>query len=221
MQNALSSEPVASEILQPRYVYLMASLCLILGLGIGYAMRGIEKPAPHALPAATPSASRHAPTLDDMKRMADQQAAPLLAKLKISPNNSSLLVQVAGIYHGSHQFKEAAGYYDRAVRADPKNVALRTKLASSLYRSGDIDGAITQLNGGLRYEPNDANSLFNLGMIRLQGKGDGKGALAAWRRLLKSNPQLSADRRAEVQKLIADVMTNLAAQHAAQGAASK
>jgi hypothetical protein len=29
----------------------------------------------------------------------------------------------------------------------------------------------------------------------------------AWRELLKSNPQLSADRKAAVQKLIADVQT--------------
>jgi cytochrome c-type biogenesis protein CcmH/NrfG len=221
MESAISSEAAAGEILQGRQVYLLATICLMLGLGIGYAMRGIEQPAPHELSAAAPSASRHAPTLDDMRRMADRQAAPLLAKLKSSPNDSSLLVQIAGIYHGSHQFKEAASYYDRAVQADQKNVALRTKLASSLYRSGDIDGAIAQLNEGLRYEPNDANSLFNLGMIRLQGKGDGKAALTAWRLLLKSNPQLSPDRRAEVQKLIADVLTSLAAQRAVQGAAGK
>lgn len=221
MENAPNSESAAAEVLQPRHVYLMAVVCLVLGLGIGYAMRGIEKPAARPLPAAAPSASRHAPTLDDMKRMADQQAAPLLAKLKNAPNDSSLLVQVAAIYHGSHQFKEAASYYDRAVQSDPKSVALRTKLASSLYRSGDIDGAITQLNSGLRYEPNDANSLFDLGMIRLQGKGDGKGALAAWRQLLKSNPQLSADRRTEVQKLMADVMTSLSAQQAAKGSIGK
>jgi cytochrome c-type biogenesis protein CcmH/NrfG len=44
-------------------------------------------------------------------------------------------------------------------------------------------------------------------MIKWQGKQDGKGALVAWRELLKSNPQLSADRKAAVQKLIADVQT--------------
>ena len=44
-------------------------------------------------------------------------------------------------------------------------------------------------------------------MIKLQGKGDGKGAIAAWQRLLKTNPQLSPDRKATVMKLMADVMT--------------
>jgi len=124
-----------------------------------------------------------------------------------------LLIQVGAIYHTTHQFKQAAAYYDKAVRVDPKSVAIRTKLASSLYRDGDVDGAIAQLNRALSYDPKDANALFDLGMIKLQGKQDGKGALAAWKELLKSNPELSTDRRATVEKLMADVMTTLADQH--------
>jgi cytochrome c-type biogenesis protein CcmH/NrfG len=169
--------------------------------------------------AAAPSAPRdamsggHMPSLDEMKQMADKQAAPLLEKLKSDPNNSALLIQVGAIYHTTHQFKQAAAYYDKAVRVDPKSVAIRTKLASSLYRDGDVDGAIAQLNRALSNDPKDANALFDLGMIKLQGKQDGKGALAAWKELLKSNPELSTDRRATVEKLMADVMTTLADQH--------
>src|SRR5205814_8010311 len=163
----------------------------------------------------------HAPTLGNMKQIADKQAAPLLAQLKSHPNDTSLLTQEGGIYHSSHQFKEAAGYYDQAVHADPKNVALRGRLAASLYRGGDADAAIAQLNEALTYDPKDANSLFNLGMIKLQGKADGKGALAAWQRLLKTNPQLNADRKAEVQKLMADVMTTISEQPATKGAPGK
>jgi cytochrome c-type biogenesis protein CcmH/NrfG len=74
------------------------------------------------------------------------------------------------------------------------------------------------LNQALRYDPKDANALFDLGMIRLQGKQDGKGAVAAWQQLLKSNPQLSADRKAAAQKLMADVMTTLGDQHGIEGA---
>jgi cytochrome c-type biogenesis protein CcmH/NrfG len=74
-----------------------------------------------------------------------------------------------------------------------------------MYYNGDVDGAISQLQQALSYDPRDANSLFNLGMIEWQGKQDNKGALAAWQKLLKSNPQLSADRKATVQKLMADV----------------
>jgi len=145
------------------------------------------------------------PTLDQMKKIADTKAAPLLEKLKSDPANSALLLQVGNIYESTHQFEDAAGYYDKAIQADPKNIAVRTQLASSLYYGGDVDGAISQLQKALEYDPRDANSLFNLGMIKWQGKQDSKGALEAWQTLLKSNPQLSADRKATVQKLIADV----------------
>jgi cytochrome c-type biogenesis protein CcmH/NrfG len=162
-----------------------------------------------------------APSMADMKQMADSKVAPLLEKLKNDPNNTGLLDQVGAVYHATHQFKEAAAYYDKAVQVDPKNVALRTKLAISLYRSGDVDGAIAQLNRSLSYDPKDANSLFDLGMIKLQGKQDSKGALAAWQQLLKTNPQLSADRKATVQKLMASVQTAAGDQHGVEGAQSK
>ena len=160
------------------------------------------------------------PSLEEMKRMAGKQAAPLLEKLKSDPNNSAVLIQLGAIYHTTHQFREAASYYGKAVQVDPRNVDLRTKLASSLYRNGDADGAIAQLNLALSYDPKDANALFDLGMIRLQGKRDGKGALAAWQQLLKLNPQLSADRKATVLKLIAGVETTVGDQHGIKGARS-
>jgi cytochrome c-type biogenesis protein CcmH/NrfG len=159
------------------------------------------------------------PSLADMKQMADSKAAPLLEKLKKDPNNTGLLDQVGAIYHSTHQFKEAAVYYDKAVQLEPKNVG--TKLAISLYRGGDVDGALAQLNRSLSYDPKDANSLFDLGMIKLQGRHDSKGALAAWQQLLKSNPQLSAERRDTVEKLMASVKTTAGDQHAAEGVQSK
>jgi cytochrome c-type biogenesis protein CcmH/NrfG len=155
-----------------------------------------------------------------MKQMADKQAAPLKEKLKSDPNNSALLMQVGAIYYTTHQFKEACVYYGRAVQVDPKNIAFRVKLATGLYSSGDVDGAIGQLNTALSYDPKDANALFDLGMIKWQGKGDGKGALAAWRQLLKTNPQLSADRKAAVEKLMAGVQATQGDQHGIKGAGS-
>ena len=232
-------------------VYIKASLSLVVGLAVGYLLRGMQ-PAPDTVvpsanvgqastqTSASPSrdmpaagstkpiaSSPHGemnggrmPSLEQLKQMADKQAAPLLEKLKTDSANSALLGQLGTIYHTTHQFKRAAEYYNKAVQADPKNVALRTKLASSLYRSGDSDEAIKQLNRALRYDPNDANCLFDLGVIKLNGKQDSKGALAAWQRLLKSNPQLSEERKATVQKLMAAVLTMQSDQNGIQGARS-
>src|SRR5271166_238063 len=193
-------------------VYGMAAVCLLVGLALGYLFRGSQspvRPVPEVSSAQPAAMSRgmggHMPSLEDMKKMADTKAAPLLAKLKSDPNNVDLLTQVGNIYKATHQFKDAATYYDKIVQVDPKNVAMRTELASCLYYNGDVDGALGQLQQSLHYDPRDANSLFNLGVIKWQGKQDAKGALTAWQELLKTNPQLSADRKAAVEKLMADV----------------
>jgi cytochrome c-type biogenesis protein CcmH/NrfG len=212
MPNEAVGQATAGSVWHAKQVYAMAVICLLLGLAIGYLFRGSQSPAvpaqsvANAQPAAPASAmGGYMPSLDEMKQMADMKAEPLLEKLKSDPKNSDLIFQIGNIYKSTHQFKEAARYYDKALQADPKNIAIRTEMASCLYYSGDVDGAISQLQQSLQYDPKDANSLFNLGMIKWQGKQDSKGALSAWRQLLKSNPQLSADRKAKVQKLMADI----------------
>jgi cytochrome c-type biogenesis protein CcmH/NrfG len=216
MANEASTQPTAGSSWHAKQVYAMAAVSLVIGLAIGYLFRGSQSTAPVAQPVAAANGSGkpsphtggmggEMPSLEEMRRMADKKAEPLLEKLKSDPKNSDLLSQVGSIYKSTHQFKVAAEYYDKALQVDPKNVAARTEMASCQYYNGDVDGAISQLQQSLRYDPKDANSLFNLGVVKWQGKQDSKGALAAWRELLKSNPQLSEDRKATVQKLIADV----------------
>lgn len=226
MYNTPTTASPATASLRATQVYSMAFLCVIIGLAIGYLLRSsqlavqlqrttAQVASPEGSLAGKPNPHRR-PSLEEMREIADKQAAPLLEKLKSNPRDGASLIQVAAIYHTSHRFKEAAVYYSKALENDPKNAALRTKLASSLYRGGDLDGAIAQLNAALADQPNDANALFDLGLIKLQGKSDSKGAIAAWQRLLKTNPQLSSDRRATVLKLMADAMTMMNDQHQIQ-----
>jgi cytochrome c-type biogenesis protein CcmH/NrfG len=203
-----------------KQVYTLAVVCLLIGLAVGYLFRGSRSPAPPApasanQPAADAAAAAHAgmgaqgamggqPTMEQMKQMADKKAEPLLAKLKDDPKNADLLIQVANIYFSTHQFKAAADYYGKSLDVNPKNTSIRTQMASCLYYLGDVDGSLQQLTKATTDDPKDANSLFNLGMIRLRGKKDTKGALAAWAQLLKTNPDLSPEKKAQVQKLMAD-----------------
>jgi len=196
-------------------VYALAVVCLLIGLAVGYLFRGSQSQAPaptNAMQAATApatagmgQAAAHPVTLEQMKQMADKKAEPLLAKLKDDPKNPDLLAQIGSVYLATHQFKEAADYFGKSLEVKPKNVAIRTQMASCLYYSGDVDGALQQLAQATADDPHDANSLFNLGMIRWQGKKDSKGALAAWAQLLKTNPQLDPAKKAQVQRLMADV----------------
>jgi cytochrome c-type biogenesis protein CcmH/NrfG len=198
---------------KPAQVYTMAGICVVIGLALGYLFRGSASNAVPASPvvqasgqgATTATAPAQMPSLDQMKQMADKQAAPLLAKLKSDPNNSNLLNQIGTVYKATHQFKQAIGFYQKAVQADPRNHLARTDLASCLYYEGDVDGALKQLQQALTNNPKDADSLFNLGMIRWKGKGDTNGATQAWTQLLQSNPQLDPPKKTQVEKLLAQV----------------
>jgi cytochrome c-type biogenesis protein CcmH/NrfG len=185
----------------------MATVCLLLGLAIGYLLRGSEShtaaansavaPSPHATPGSMPM-----PSMEQMKSMADRKVDPLLAQLKSDPANQALLLRVAYFYKSAHQFKDAAAYFNRALQLDPTNTAVRTEMASCLYYDGNIDGALAELQESLKQKPTDANSLFNLGMIRWKGKKDASGAIAAWKKLLKTNPKL--DKKPVVERMIAE-----------------
>jgi cytochrome c-type biogenesis protein CcmH/NrfG len=142
------------------------------------------------------------PTLEQLKQLADKKAEPLLAQLKKNTKDKKALVQTAYVYKSAHQFQDAVNYFHKALEVDPKDVKVRTEMASCLYYTGDVDGALGQLQESLKYEPRDANSLFNLGMIRWKGKNDPTGAIAAWQELLKTNPKL--DRRPVVEQMIAE-----------------
>jgi cytochrome c-type biogenesis protein CcmH/NrfG len=183
----------------------MGVISLIVGLALGYLLLGgkvAPKPAQVAAPAPTgmPPGGHPTATLEQMKAMADAKAGPLLEKLKKDPNNAALLAQVGTLYNATHQFKEAAGYYNKSLEIDPKNVKTRTALATSLYYDGDVDGAIAELQQALKNDPRDVNAEFNLGMVKFKGKDDPAGAIAVWQKLLDTHPDL--DRRPAVEQMI-------------------
>jgi cytochrome c-type biogenesis protein CcmH/NrfG len=207
--STVTSESTPNPGLPAKQVYRLAAMCLLVGLVVGYALLGksaipAAAPARSAVTPASPGSNGNHPklTLDQMKQMADVQASALIEKSKSDPHNAQLLIQIGGIYQATHQFKEAADYFDRALKIDPKNVSARTELASCLYYSGDADGALAQLNQALKINPKDTNALFNLGMIKYRAKNDNAGAILAWQQLLKNNPNL--DRKPAVERLIAE-----------------
>jgi cytochrome c-type biogenesis protein CcmH/NrfG len=182
----------------------MCALCLSTGFLAGYLLRG-SAPAPLPAVASTANAAPQAvgdpdpahlaqqpphkmPTMDDMKRMADKKAAPLLEKLKSDQKNPQLENQIGLIYENAHQFKVAAGYFERSLQYDPKNIAARADYASCLYYTGDVDGALAQLNQSLTFDPKHAGTLMNIGIIKWKGKNDVNGAVAVWEKVLQYHP---------------------------------
>jgi len=68
--------------------------------------------------------------------------------------------------------------------------------------AGRPDEALLQLEQSLKANPTHAQTLFNIGIIRRDGKKDGKGAIEAWQRLLEIAPNYPE--AARVRTLIAE-----------------
>ena len=180
--------------------YVLAVICLLVGIAGGWFIRGSQSPA--VAPSQTASAPAPAggsadagaptPTPAQMQKMADTQAGPLLEKLKADPNNAGLLESIGNIYYDAQQFPTAIDYYQRALKIEPANTGVRTDLATAYWYTGDADTAIAQFQKSLSYEPNKANTLFNLGIVEWQGKMDIDKAVATWQKLLDTNPNYEA-----------------------------
>jgi len=205
-----NSPTSATELWRPVQVIVMSAICLVVGIAVGYLLRGsapvVSAPTPSVQTATAPAsmpgaaASQPMPSLDDLKRMADKKAEPLLAQLKTDPNNAETLNHLGILYKSAHQFKVAEDYFQKSLQADPKNANVRTDLASCMYFNGDADGAIAQLRKALTYDPKHSGALMNLGIIEYKSKNDTKAAVAAWEKLLKTNPDF--DQKELVEHMI-------------------
>lgn len=191
------------------HVYILAVICFLLGLPAGYLFHGGSPRA--ATPAqATPAAE--APqghggmnaanvTPEQLRHMADKAAEPILAELKSKPNDAALLAKAGDVYYDAQQFDEAVKYYESALKLDPKSPNVRSDMATAYYYMGNADRAIAELNTSLQYRPNHPQTLLNLGLIKWQAKMDIEGAVAAWQKLLDTNPNF--EQAAQVREMIA------------------
>ena len=190
--------------------YTLAVVCLLLGMAGRWLIRGSQSPAAAApamaasapAPAGMGGAANAQPTPEQLKQMADTQAAPLIEKLKSDPNNPELLASIGNFYYDAQQYPTAVDYYGRALKAKPSDAAVRTDMATAYWYMGNADTAIAEFNKSLTYEPNKPNTLFNLGLVKWQGKMDINGAVADWQKLLATNPNYEA--KDKVEQMIAE-----------------
>lgn len=187
-------------------VLIQAAICLVLGVVLGFFIRGSRTAASTpvtagtAQPAAGAIAGVGQVTPDQLNHMAEKQAQPLLAQLQSTPNDAELLAKVGYIYYAARNFKPASEYYKRSV--DIKDdLVVRTELGRAYYHAGDPDSALAEFENIVKIDPNNATAMYNIGLIKWQHNFDANGAVAVWKQMLKKNP--NHPRRADVEKLIA------------------
>jgi tetratricopeptide (TPR) repeat protein len=182
----------------------LAVVCLLVGIAGGWLVRrststagaaqAVIAPAPVVAAAPVQPAQANfgmqsaLPSEQQLKEAADTQAAPLLLRLKAAPADAALLANLGNIYYDARQYPAAIDYYERSLKVQPADTSVRTDLGTAYWYTGNADTAIAQFYKSLTYDSKKADTLFNLGIVKWQGKKDGPGAVAAWKKLLETNP---------------------------------
>src|SRR5581483_11838956 len=183
--------------------YLLAALSLLLGVALGYLFRGSASSVAQAASGAAPAAVSQQDSSMQRGQQAEAQAAlaqaaaPLLEAVNKNPNDFDSLVKLGNVYYDGQQYPTAIEFYEKALALHPDNPDVRTDMGTAYWYTGNADKAIEEMETSLKYRGGHPQSLFNLGWVRWQGKGDTKGAVDAWEKLLKANPNYPQKEKVE------------------------
>ena len=157
---------------------------ILFGIIVGYVIGSgqLQSPAP-AAPAAQAAAAPQSTTL-----VTDADLQPYRDILAQDPANPGAATALANKLYDAGRYGEAIPYYQTALKSDPRNINVSTDLGTAMFYAGRPDEALAQLEKSLALDPKHAQTLFNIGIIKRDGKNDRSGAVEAWQRLLASNP---------------------------------
>jgi cytochrome c-type biogenesis protein CcmH/NrfG len=199
MKNATSNKTTSWTNVQ---VYTAIAVVLVLGCIVGYLLHSSSTPAESTASSVASSSSTSLPPAALAQQALESQTKPLLQRLDANPKDVSALIELGNIYYDASQWPTAVGYYTRALNETPKNPDVRTDMGIAYYYSGDPDRALKEFDQALKDDPRHAQTLFNVGVVKLNGKNDPKGAITAWESLLKIDPAYRD--RAKVESMLAE-----------------
>jgi len=104
------------------------------------------------------------------------------------PDNVAALESLGDANFMIQRFDKAREYYERALKTDTKNINVRLSLANCYIFMQMPDDSIRQLDQILSLEKDNAEALYNKGLILFQSKGDPASAKKAWSQLIAAHP---------------------------------
>jgi tetratricopeptide (TPR) repeat protein len=180
-----------------------AATALVLGLALGYHFGSRAALSSNVAAASAASAASSVP-LANPTDLAAREAAFETA-LRVNPNDVDALTQLGSLYYDSGRFREAVDRYGQALQLRPRDVNVRTDRGTSYWNLGQADAAIAEFLKSLEVNPSHAQTLYNLGVVYLNGKNDRTGARTTWERLLQAHPEYP--QRAKLEGQIAALAT--------------
>jgi cytochrome c-type biogenesis protein CcmH/NrfG len=168
---------------EPPYTWIvLAMMMLMIGALGGYALSLPSQRT--AAPVAVPPTPAAPPTA-----LADENAlAAYRDVLARDPRNVQAAIGAGNLLYDAKRWAEAVPFYQQAMALDPQNVNVSTDLGTALWYAGRADEALTQYAHSLSIDARHAQTLFNIGIVKSEGKRDFSGAVASWEQLLAANP---------------------------------
>ena len=163
----------------------------LIAVESGRTVRAVAATASTTTPAAT------TPIVDESQLRAYREI------LGRDPTNLQAAVKAGNLLYDAQRYAEAIAFYQQAFALDPTDINVSTDLGTTLWYAGRADEALAQYEKSLSVDNTHAQTLFNVGIVRAEGKHDYNGAIAAWETLLKTNPAYPDV--VKVRSLMADV----------------
>ena len=184
-----------------QYAWIVYTVAALMFGGLAGYIIAVEngRAAPSAAATTAPPPT---PVVDESELRAYRE---ILAR---DPKNVAAAVKAGNLLYDAQRYLEAIGFYQQAFTLSPNDINVSTDLGTALWYAGRPDEALAQYERSLAINATHAQTLFNVGIVRADGKQDYAGAAAAWEKLLQTNPDYPAVAR--VKTLIADARQKVA-----------
>jgi tetratricopeptide (TPR) repeat protein len=183
-----------------KYAWIVYAVCALLVGGLAGYIIAVAGTRPGAGPvqAATAAAST-----TPGATLADEGALKAYRDiLTRDPKNLQAAVGAGNMLYDARRYVEAIPFYQQACALNPADVNVSTDLGTALWYAGRADEALAQYDRSLKIVPAHAQTLYNVGIVRADGKHDYPGAVTAWEQLLQTSP--AYPNAAAVRELLAD-----------------
>ncbi len=169
-----------------QYTWIVYAVAMLLVGGLaGYVLSIAGN---NGAPAATTTATapvNAAPAAGMVDEVALKAYRDILAR---DPKNFQAAVSAGNMFYDAKRYEEAIPFYQQAMAANGRDVNVSTDLGTALWYTGRADAALAQYAVSLTIDPAHAQTLYNMGIVRSDGKKDFAGAAQAWETLLQTNP---------------------------------
>lgn len=131
--------------------------------------------------------------VDNVKRQHQEQTqtiTQLEQEVAANPNKFQAWTQLANLYFDTKQYDKAVNAYEKSLALDGGSANIWTDLGITYRRTDQPKKAIEAFEKAMAMDPSHQQSLLNKGIVLLYDLDDFDGAISAWEKLLKMNPEV-------------------------------